>query len=424
LTRTESTLPREQRILLLLVGSSLLINNFDLYIFTLALPQIQASLGIPEDKVGLYTGLIRLGVLAAFPLAFMADVIGRRRLLLITITGCAITTVLSGFVRNSTEYFALQTMARCFAYAEDMLCFVIIAEEIDEKWRGWAFGRLMALGACGNGLAALLYTQVDALPHGWRDFYLISAVGLAGILWARQSLKETQRFETLRQHRLSVRRGLAAHLAPIGGLLHAYPGRFWAMVGTAAPMSFSLAAALAFLSKYLQETHHYSPGEVGTLMVLGGTVSLIGYFIAGRISDIVGRRTVLAVGILGSTVGLAAFYLVPGGVWLAPIWIFSIFAFFAAEVTLSALGAELFPTSYRSTASAARSVINVTAGLAGLAAESLLYGMLGSHALAIVVLIAVTPLSLIPLLLFIPETARRTLEDISPEVGPGTTTLL
>jgi len=411
----KSSLPRDQRILLLLVGSSLFINNYDLGIFALALPQIQASLQIPEENLGLYTGIIRFGVLLAFPLAFMADVVGRRRLLLFTVAGMTLATVLSAFAQTAAQYLILQTAARCFSYAEDMLCFVIVAEEIAPEKRGWALGRLAALGTLGYGLSSLLYGQIDALPHGWRDFYLVGAVGLVVIMLARRSLKETKHFLDHSAKR-SVAQGLGDRLKPIVSLARAYPGRFVALVATTAPYSFGLAAAFAFISKFLQETHGYAPADVGYLQFFGGGLSIVGFFVAGRLGDYAGRRVVLGV-CIPVVVGLfVLFYLTGNPTLLVASWIGCLFFYFASEVTLSALGSELFPTSYRSTSSAARGVINVMAGIAGLAAESALYAIVGSHALSIILLLAISPIAVIPVLFYLPETARRSLDEISPEV--------
>ncbi len=415
MTQVPYRLPREQRLLLLLVGSSLFINNYDLGIFSLALPQIQASLAIPEESIGFYTGIIRFGVLLAFPLAFMADIVGRKRLLLITISGMTIATVLSAFAQTATHFLILQTLARCFSYAEDMLCYVIVAEVIDPRMRGWALGRLAALGTLGYGMSSLLYTQIDILPHGWRDFYLIGTVGLAVIILARSQLRETQRFNDLRAARAATRQTMAQHLSPIVSLVRAYPGRFAALVATTAPYSFGLAATFAFISKFLQDNHGYTPKEVGTLQFFGGALAIIGYFVAGRVSDRVGRRRVLLVTILSVTAFFYVFYLTGDPRILVASWICALFLYFASEVTLSALGAELFPTSYRSTSAAARGVINVTAGIAGLAAESALFPLVGSHAIAIIILLSIAPFATIPII-FLPETAGRSLEDVSPEV--------
>ena len=408
-------LPREQRLLLLLVGSSLFINNYDLGIFALALPQIQASLHIPEENLGLYTGIIRFGVLLAFPLAFMADVVGRRTLLLFTVIGMTLSTVLSAFAQNAPQYLVLQTFARCFSYAEEMICYVIIAEEIAPHLRGWALARLAALGTLGYGLSSLLYGQIGALPHGWRDFYLIGGLGLIVIMLARRSLKETKRFSDLKAAR-GATQSFSDHLKPIVSLARAYPGRFVALVCTTVPYSFGIAAAFAFISKFLQETHGFSPAQVGYLQFFGGALSILGFFAAARAGDFAGRRLVLCVSIPLVVGFFLSFYLTGNPTLLVASWVCGLFFSFASDVTLSAMGSELFPTSYRSTSSAARGVINTVSGIAGLAAESALYALVGSHALSVIILLALAPLAIIPVIFFLPETARRSLDEISPEV--------
>lgn len=128
--------------------------------------------------------------------------------------------------------------------------------------------------------------------------------------------------------------------------------------------------------------------QVGMLYFLGGGIPLAGYLLAGPA--------------------------------LVTFWVAAMFAYLAGEVTLSGIGTELFPTSCRATASAARVVIAIVAGLAGLAAESALYRLLGSHMLALVSLVAVAPLGVFALWHAVPETAGRELEEIAPERGPRT----
>jgi len=405
-----SPVTRQHRLLLLLVGSALLINHYDLGIFSLALPQIQDGLGIAEEELGLYSGIVRLGVLLAFPLAYMADVVGRRRLLLLTLAGMTAATVGTAFVQEPWQFLALQSLARTFAYAEEMLCFVVIAEEFAADRRGWAFARLAALGALGYGLAALLYGAIDVLPGGWRAFYILGGVGLALLVFARRGLPETQRFAERRE-------SLADRAAPFVSLVRAYPGRFLALVATTLPFTLGLTPALTLVSKFLQDERGFTPGAVGMLYFLGGGVSIAGYFLAGRLSDRFGRKRILFVTMLVAPLILAGVFLGPSGLWIAPAWSLGLFFYFAADVTLAGVGSELFPTSYRATAAAARTVIGVFAALAGLALESVLYTVLGGHGPAVVALALIAPFGVLPMLMFLPETASRSLEDIAPEVA-------
>jgi formate/nitrite transporter FocA (FNT family) len=84
-------------------------------------------------------------------------------------------------------------------------------------------------------------------------------------------------------------------------------------------------------------------------------------------------------------------------------------------VLVAALGGELFPTSYRSTASGVRAVVATLGAALGLWTEGRLYGLVGSHAAAITLMLAVTPIAPLVVACFLPETAARELEEISPE---------
>jgi hypothetical protein len=61
-----------------------------------------------------------------------------------------------------------------------------------------------------------------------------------------------------------------------------------------------------------------------------------------------------------------------------------------------------------------RVLAGILAGSAALGLEGILYDRFQSHASAIALLILPTPLALIPIW-FLPEPARRTLEDVSAE---------
>ena len=168
--RPPIALPRRQETVFLLVGTTYLFSGYDLSVYSLALPQIQHSLAIPENAVGLTISLFRLAAFATLLIAPLADIFGRRSLLLFTVVGEALLTVATGFAQTSDQYVAIQMAARVFGYAEEVLCFVVIAEEIDPRVRGWATGTLGAMNATGIGLASLVFALVNVLPFNGDRF--------------------------------------------------------------------------------------------------------------------------------------------------------------------------------------------------------------------------------------------------------------
>src|SRR5580698_7107317 len=166
---------RQERIFLL-VGVAALFAGYDMNVFGLAIPQIQASLHIPENQVGLTVSYFRLATILAMAIASSADLVGRRRLLLFTIFGQAVFTLATAFAGDYVQFVWAQTLTRVFGYAEEMLCFVVIAEEVAASARGWANGTLSAMDYTGAGLASLVFLGVNILPYGWRAIYVIGAV--------------------------------------------------------------------------------------------------------------------------------------------------------------------------------------------------------------------------------------------------------
>jgi MFS family permease len=403
--RPPEPIPPEHRRLLLLVGAGTFFSNYDLSIYGFAMPQIQAGLTIPENEISTLNATFRLGVIPAIALAYSADLVGRRALLLVTLAGAILATLATAFSTTATEFLIAQGLARVFIYTEEMLCIVFIAEEFSDRTRGWGVGVVSALGAAGSGTAALVFASVNLMPFGWRALYAVGAFPLAWLLWARRRLPETKRFAT------SVARGHP--LTPIVELVRAYPGRLALIVAATIPFSFGLANSVVFFSKVLQSTHGWAPGHVAALTLMG-IVAIPGMIMAGTLSDLYGRRLVLSVLIVVCAASFSLFYTWATGPWLALFWLTGILAYLSIDALVSALSAEMFPTSHRSIASGIRVLAASLAGSAALLFEGALYDQFQSHPTAIAWLILPAPLSLIPIW-FLPEPARKSLEDISAE---------
>lgn len=402
--------PRQWRVLLAL-GVANLIDNYDGALLGMALPQIQAGLGVPEDAVGQMLASVRLGVLPAVLLTMLADHIGRRRLLLVTIIGFTLATFATALAPNVEAFVAAQFIARTCIAAETMLAIVVIIEEFDARNRGWGIGMLGALGAFGYGVASLMFSLVDALPYGWRALYVLGVVPLLLIAWFRRALEETHRFTALRTAQGGTRASL---LQPLRNLVRMYPGRMLALGAALLPFAFVTETAMFFPSKFLQAVHGYAPRDIAVMYLTVGILGLLGNVIAGALGDRYGRKLVLIVGLLANGGAAALFYNASG--WVVPLlWGVMVMTVTMISVLFGALGSELFPTSYRSTASGVRAVIATIGAAGGLWLEGVLFADLGSHAAAITAMLIVVPIAPLVIALCLPETANRELEEVSPE---------
>ncbi len=396
-----------------LLGTAGLFDVYAASLPSLALRQIQEGLGIAEAAIGTVAAVALLGAIPAVPLAVAADRAGRRRVLLLTILGFTLCTALTGLARDVFDFVTLQLLARMFLAAEGLLAVVVIAEEFDARTRGWGIGLLGVMGGAGHLVAALAFAGVDALPFGWRSLFALGALPLLLLPWLRRNLHETRRFVDHRRSR-QHRDGVRAALEPVVNLVRMYPGRLLALCGALVPTAVAMAAAVTFHATFLQERHGYTPADVAALYVGAAALGVLGNVAAGALGDRFGRKRVLIAGLLANAVGSAVFYNA-AGLWTPLAFGLLVFSLPVIQVLYATLGSELFPTSHRSTASGVRAVVFTLGAALGLWCEGRLYVALGSHAAAITTLLAVLPIAPLVIGIFLPETAARELEDVSPE---------
>ncbi|MGH7926063.1 MAG: MFS transporter [Candidatus Binatus sp.] len=402
---------RRQRRVFWIASTAGFFDQYDRALLSLALKQIQEGLKIAESQLGAMLSLIRLGYLLSLLMTPFADVFGRRRLLLYTVFGYTIFTGLIAIAPSERAFVVFEIIARAFAGAEAAIATVIVVEEVDAAHRGWSIGLLSAVSNVGYGLAALVFAFVNVIPYGWRGLYAIALLPLIVIIPLRRTLPESARFE---KEKLEGLRPVKIW-EPVAQLYNVYPRRLTTMLSIAFLGSMGGNAAGFLFPKFLQDRHHWSPGNVSSLVLFGGALGILGAIVAGRLSDRYGRRTMGAAFLFLSPI-LTIFMYTASGWFIAPAWILETFFDIAAGTILNAYSAELFPTSYRSTAGSALAVAGTTGGALGLFFEGVLYNFTGSHARAVCYLTVFWIIS--PLIMwFLPETSGRELEDISPEAN-------
>ena len=392
-------LDSSDRKLLVLLGAAFFIGQYDMTLLSLALPDVQASFSIAEEDLGKMVAFARLGAIPAILLALVADRIGRRRLLVLTLLGLSCFSMATAFAGSATQFMVFQSSARLFVTLEEILAVIFALEMLPARHRGWGVGFLAAMGGLGSGLASVLYGTMDAMPGGWRALYMLCGFAILPVAWLRRGLPESPLFA---QQADGLQR---TFWGPLREIFSEHRRALWCLALIAASFWFQIGATLNFMSKYLQTTQGYSPGQVSLLFVVAGAVAIFGNIIAGRVSDTVGRRPTLAVGMLVNCVALIAFYN-SSGMLLPLAWIAALFSFFVVEVIVNIISGELFPTSCRSTAASMRTIFSVLAGAVGLAVEGSLYNWTGSHSAALSLMALSALLGLPVVLLWLRETAN------------------
>ena len=413
--RTAFPLPalneRQWRVLKLVSFASL-VTSYGTAIMVLALPQIQDGLRIEDAAVSNVAATIRLGSLVAVPVVLVADRIGRRPALIFVMVANVVLTVATGASPSMETFVALQFLARTFHTATGIVAAVYIAEEFPSDHRGWGFGALAILSGVGSGLALIMFGMIEELPFGWRMLYFLALAAIALFPLLIRGLPETKRF--LSAETQSNGSYVTAHLSPIVSVANAYPGRFTALSVVILVVAISNVAAGLYGPTYLQSEHEYSPARLSTILLLTGIVGAASALYLGSLSDRFGRRRMAILLLIGSPIAMVGFY-EASGVFLPPLLVTFAFIGTGADVSLAAMGKELFPTSYRSTVSGFVAMVAAAGGVLGLLAHGRLFDLTGDQWTAVSALALVGLLAPFILAFTLPETNRRTLEEISPE---------
>lgn len=404
---------REEWSLLFLLSAASFFNRYDAQLFSLILKQVQQELLIPEHMLGWLGSLILLGTLPAFAVVVIADRLGRRRVLLWTILGYTVFSTATAFSPNYQTLVAFQFLTKIFTAAEYTLAFVFVVEEFRPQNRAFGVAVLGSLAVLGGGVAMVLFGFIESVPFGWRGLYLVAPIPLLMLAWFRRRLHETHRFEQLEAER-SGPRTLSDWLAPIVALVRLYPQRFMAVSCVLFLVGFSQAPVDYFLPKFMQEFHGWSPARFATVAVLGGALALAGQLVAGWLSDRFGRKPSTVIGLVLEPIAAITLYTVVGAS-VIPAVVFWLCLSVANDVFRRTYNGELFPTSYRSTASGALAIVATLGASLGLAAEGLLFSWFDSHWTSVRLFVLLGFAAPVIVFFAYPETSGRALEDISPE---------
>jgi predicted MFS family arabinose efflux permease len=153
----------------------------NLYATQPLLPLLETVFGVSKAQAAWTVSAPTIAVaLASLFVGALADRIGRRRLIVLSIFALAVPTALAATARNATE-LVLWRFAQGLAVPG---IFAIALAFIGEAWQGRGVGRAMAALITGNvigGFSGRLLSGLTADRAGWRaSFLVLAALTLAG----------------------------------------------------------------------------------------------------------------------------------------------------------------------------------------------------------------------------------------------------
>jgi putative MFS transporter len=379
--------------------------GYDFTALSQVLPNLRGEMGLSEAQGGLLGSVISFGTILAFLMVRLADRWGRRRVLAMTILGYALFTFMTGLSRTAFDFAAYQFIARVFLIAEWALSMVIAAEEYPAERRGFVIGVIQACNSLGSITCAAVVPFLLRTPYGWRTVYFVGVIPLLLLAYARRGLRETERFSEYAAQRRETTRSLFA-------IFHSpYRKRVLQMALIWGLTYMCTNTAVLFWKEFAVGERGFTDAAVGRAVAIASLAALPLVFTIGRFLDRWGRRrgAVLIYSVCAVFVVLA--YQLHGFWALTFCLAAAIFAAIALLALLNAYTTELFPTEMRADAFAwsnnllGRIGYVIAPGLVGLAAGHIGWG----SAVSLTVVFVVAALVLI--LVLLPETSRRELEE-------------
>ncbi|NIX75935.1 MFS transporter [Microvirga terricola] len=231
---------------------------------------------------------------------------------------------------------------------------LLAMEHAPDNRRG-LYGALMAIGSPISqvlasltlaGLAAVL-SKEDFNEWGWRIPFLASFLLIGVGFYIRRSVEETPVFVKSQKVAAEKPRALA--------ILQAHPKTLALLV-----MSWGASAAIFYIC--VTFAIYYLTGPLGldrsisfSLLIVANGVSIFGGLLGGHLSDKIGRKKVLSIGLFLLLIATVLLFPVLGlKNWFASAAIISL-ALFAIQMNAGAqpaFFAESFPTNFRFTGSA------------------------------------------------------------------------
>jgi MFS transporter, SHS family, lactate transporter len=309
---------------------------------------ISKEFGVPLTAVtAVFTITLWLRLVGATASGWLADRVGRKIPLMISIFWYSVCNFIAGFSPNFAFLFFFRAMLGIGMGAE----WPAGASLAMESWPARSRGLMSSILQGSWGIGFLLSSAVYGLLFdyiGWRGMLWIGVLPALVVVWVRRYVKEPEVWVENRRKQRETRHEVHLPLIAIfkpGMLANTLTACWWMASGFVVYYSI-----FALFATHLQKDLGLSPGLVSVPLMISNAGTFAASFLWGWVADRFGRRWAM---IIPAVIGffLAPVYLLSPNYWLIMIG-FSLQGLFAGAIYGQNPGylSERFPTEVRATA--------------------------------------------------------------------------
>jgi MFS family permease len=298
----------------------------------------------------------------------ITDYFGRRNALMLTTAGAAISSGLTAFTMGPLYLIVVRAMSG-LGFSEQAVNTTYLSELSGAKKRGFMYSFIQGGWPIGVLLASFITAQL--LPHiGWRGVFLVGTIPAVLIMLLRIKLKESPKYEQMREVRKLIKAGKLTEAKALGQrigidsekmtktsitqLFASDIRKHTIFLGVAHMLNWFAIQIFSVLSTtVLTDGKDISFNNSLFMLIFSNGLAYIGYITHGYLGDKFGRRGTIMFAWMMSAIGFSFMLFVAEGYW--PVLIsYSVGLFFliGSYAALYSYMGESFPTRIRGTGAA------------------------------------------------------------------------
>ena len=291
-----------------------------------------AFLGYLASLVTLFYGW------GSFPVGFLADVISRKKLIMLSMIVCGIATAIVGLSGNiwlTAAGMILVGLGASLYHPPGYAHMALLSEEMRGRFLG-----IQGIGGDMGMAVAYITSAALGVSIGWRNTFILW--GSVGLLMAVADFFVVD----------DVPADPADKSVPRGGYLNTVKKMFTTdqrtniiLVLAVVMLSGGLWSGVSqWILTYINQTKGVSLLIAGGLSTIQYTVGAFAQITGGELSDRIGRKGIIVAGFAAFAVSLVAMVLAPGNLIVLLILVGALgFTFYVTQAPISALLADITP---------------------------------------------------------------------------------
>jgi SHS family lactate transporter-like MFS transporter len=326
------------------------LDAFDFTVFLLIMLPISQEFGVPLTEVAfVLTVTLWMRLLGAVASGWLADRVGRKTPLMISILWYSIANFIAGFAPSFWFLFLFRAILGIGMGAEWPAGAALAMEQWPIRSRGFMSGVLQGSWGIGFALSSLIYGLFYNYI-GWRGMLWIGVLPALSVFYVRRYVKEPEVWlENRRQQRIQQREVKAPLISIFkpGMIINTLTACWW--MASNFVLYYSLTALFA---THLQKDLGLSAALIATPILFFNLVGFVAMSFWGWVGDALGRRWAM---IIPAAIALpiAPIYLLTTDfTWISIGYIIQGAFGGALYSQLPSYLSERFPTEVRATASA------------------------------------------------------------------------